>query len=367
MPLCVRRCPSRPELDIQGAVGSGRGKRARRATRRKIAPSSPASSCPVSLLLPQLAVTLVFFYWPAAQALWQSFLVQDAFGLSTEFVWFDNYVELFKRPDYYHAVGVTFAVRRHRRLPVARPRAAARRDGGSNDHGREGLPHLADLALCGGARGRGRAVASSCSSRARALRGACCKLGHRLESYLLNGDQALALVILAAAWKQISYNFLFFLAGLQADPEIAHRGGRDRRREAAAPLLDHRVPAAVADDLLPARRQHHLRVLRHLRHHPHGDPRRPRQGDRDARLQGLPRRQARRRSRRLGGAIGDPDGHRDRAHRDPVPLSSSGGCITRRDAWSSTAVRKSPAAPRADRRRSRRRLPGLLGDRRLDP
>src|SRR6516162_5130466 len=60
------------------------------------------------LLLPQLVVSIVFFYWPAAQALWQSFLVQDAFGLSTEFVWFENYVELFRNPDYYHSIGVTF-------------------------------------------------------------------------------------------------------------------------------------------------------------------------------------------------------------------------------------------------------------------
>ena len=60
------------------------------------------------LVLPQLAVSLIFFYWPAAQALWQSFLVQDAFGLSTEFVWFENYVALLKTPEYYHAIGVTF-------------------------------------------------------------------------------------------------------------------------------------------------------------------------------------------------------------------------------------------------------------------
>ena len=45
---------------------------------------------PYLLILPQLAVSLIFFYWPAMQALQQSFLVQDAFGLSTEFVWFEN-------------------------------------------------------------------------------------------------------------------------------------------------------------------------------------------------------------------------------------------------------------------------------------
>src|SRR5262252_9231158 len=60
------------------------------------------------LVLPQFAISLVFFYWPAVQALWQSFLVQDAFGLSTEFVWFENYIALLKTPEYYHAIGVTF-------------------------------------------------------------------------------------------------------------------------------------------------------------------------------------------------------------------------------------------------------------------
>jgi sn-glycerol 3-phosphate transport system permease protein len=50
---------------------------------------------PLLLLLPQLAITVVFFYWPASQAVWQSFLLQDAFGTSTEFVWFENYAALF--------------------------------------------------------------------------------------------------------------------------------------------------------------------------------------------------------------------------------------------------------------------------------
>src|SRR4029079_12901408 len=56
---------------------------------------------PYLLLGPQLLVTLVFFYWPASQALWQSFLLQDAFGLRTDFIWFENYRDLFGRPDYY--------------------------------------------------------------------------------------------------------------------------------------------------------------------------------------------------------------------------------------------------------------------------
>ena len=58
---------------------------------------------PFLLLLPQLAITVVFFYWPASQAVWQSFLLQDAFGTSTEFVWFENYQALFADPGYLKA------------------------------------------------------------------------------------------------------------------------------------------------------------------------------------------------------------------------------------------------------------------------
>ena len=63
---------------------------------------------PYLLVLPQFAISLIFFYWPAGQALEQSFLVQDAFGLSSEFVWFENYVQLLQTSEYYHAIGVTF-------------------------------------------------------------------------------------------------------------------------------------------------------------------------------------------------------------------------------------------------------------------
>src|SRR3954464_10328658 len=62
---------------------------------------------PYALLVPQIIITLVFFYWPASQAVWQSFLLQDAFGLSTVFIWFDNYRELLTQPDYYRTIGVT--------------------------------------------------------------------------------------------------------------------------------------------------------------------------------------------------------------------------------------------------------------------
>ena len=62
---------------------------------------------PLLLVAPQLAVTLVFFIWPASQALYQSVLVEDAFGLASEFVWLDNFVELFEDPGYLNSLKVT--------------------------------------------------------------------------------------------------------------------------------------------------------------------------------------------------------------------------------------------------------------------
>src|ERR1700712_2321652 len=59
---------------------------------------------PYLLLIPQLIITFVFFYWPASQALWQSFLREDAFGLSAEFIGLENYQTLFASPEYYKAM-----------------------------------------------------------------------------------------------------------------------------------------------------------------------------------------------------------------------------------------------------------------------
>jgi sn-glycerol 3-phosphate transport system permease protein len=173
---------------------------------------------PALLLLPQLLITVVFFYWPASQAVWQSFLVQDAFGISTEFVWFENYKELFSKPDYYKAlwntvvfsalvaffslsIALLFAVMADRQIKghqvyttlLIWPYAVA--------------PAVAGVLWL-------FMFDSSLGMVARALR----SLGMNWDPKL-NGDQAMSLVIMAAVWKQISYNFLFFLAGLQAIPK----------------------------------------------------------------------------------------------------------------------------------------------------
>src|SRR2546429_4900605 len=186
------------------------------------------------LILPQFAISLLFFYWPAAQALWQSFLVQDAFGLSTEFVWFENYVNLLETPEYYHAIGVTFvfsalvvffsltiglllavmANRNIRGVQIYRtfliiPYAVA--------------PAVASVLFI-------FMFQPGLGMIARALQ----RDGIDWNP-VLNGTHAMILVVIVAVWNQISYNFLFFLAGLQSIPRsvieaAAIDGARPMRR-----------------------------------------------------------------------------------------------------------------------------------------
>ncbi|MGH2373388.1 MAG: carbohydrate ABC transporter permease, partial [bacterium] len=62
---------------------------------------------PYALLAPQLAITIVFFFWPAGQAIVQSLLRQDPFGLRTTFVWFENFAHVLGNPTYLNALGIT--------------------------------------------------------------------------------------------------------------------------------------------------------------------------------------------------------------------------------------------------------------------
>jgi sn-glycerol 3-phosphate transport system permease protein len=186
------------------------------------------------LLIPQVAVVLLFFYWPAAQAVWQSFLLQDAFGLSTTFIWFENYTELLTQPEYFDAIARTFVF-------------AALIAGTSLSFALL-LAVMADKPLRGA--GLYRTLLIWPYAVAPAVAGVLWifmlhpSLGV-LARYLramgidwnpqLNGTHAITMIVLAAAWKQISYNFLFFLAGLQAIPKsvfeaAAIDGARPMRR-----------------------------------------------------------------------------------------------------------------------------------------
>jgi sn-glycerol 3-phosphate transport system permease protein len=188
---------------------------------------------PVALLLPQLAITLVFFYWPSSQAIWQSFLLQDAFGLSTDFVWFENYRELLRDPAYYRAMGTTivFSVAVSALSLSIALLLAVQADkqirGASIYTLLLVLPYAVAPAVAG--------VLwlfmfhPSLGTVARGLK----SLGVDWNP-LLNGTHAMILVVLASTWKQISYNFLFFLAGLQSIPrsvlEAASIDGAGRTR-----------------------------------------------------------------------------------------------------------------------------------------
>ena len=173
----------------------------------------PHRVLPYVLLAPQIAVTLVFFVWPASQALYQSLLRQDAFGLRTSFAGLENFAALFRDRDYLHAVAVT-AIFSVSVTALALSSALV-------------LAVMADRVVRGGRVYRTLlvwpyAVAPAVAGVlwlflfnptlgivAFALR----QVGYRWN-HLLNGDQAMVLVVLAAAWKQVSYNFIFFLAGL---------------------------------------------------------------------------------------------------------------------------------------------------------
>ena len=92
--------------------------------------------------------------------------------------------------------------------------------------------------------------------------------------YVSNGNQALLLIVIASVWSQIAYNFLFFLAGLQSIPKsLIEAAAIDGAGPGGA--SGHRLPAALANRVLPARRQPHLLVVRHLRGGRRGDGRGP--------------------------------------------------------------------------------------------
>jgi sn-glycerol 3-phosphate transport system permease protein len=173
---------------------------------------------PYLLLLPQLVITTVFFFWPAGQAIYQSTLLQDPFGLHSRFVWLENFTIVLGNPLYLNAVGNTVVFS----LAVTLLSMSAAL----------GLAVLADRPIRFALAYKtllmwpyavAPAVAAllwlfvfhpSVGIIGQALR----KAGIPWD-YKLNGDQAMGLIIFAAAWKQVSYNFLFFLAGLQAIPK----------------------------------------------------------------------------------------------------------------------------------------------------
>jgi sn-glycerol 3-phosphate transport system permease protein len=173
--------------------------------------------CPAVLLTPQLAVTIVFFFWPAGQAILQSLRGGDAFGLATRFVGVDNFTQLFADPDYLASFAITgvfsvavaiLALAPGLLLAVMADRVAK---GAAFYKTVLLMPYAIAPAIAG-------ILWMFLFNPTIGVLAAALRAGGVDWNYLLDGHQAMGLVILAAAWKQISYNFLFFLAGLQAIP-----------------------------------------------------------------------------------------------------------------------------------------------------
>ncbi len=172
---------------------------------------------PYLLLAPQLAITAVFFFWPAGQALFMSVLQQDPFGAKVVFVGLENFKAIFEDPDYLAALWRTawfsLAVTLLAMVPALLLAVMADRVARWATFYKTTLivPYAIAPAVAGvlwlfmfnPAIGSVAWVMKS--------------LGVDWNP-TLNGTHAMWLVILASAWKQIAYNFLFFLAGLQSIP-----------------------------------------------------------------------------------------------------------------------------------------------------
>lgn len=203
----------------------------------------PGQKLPLLLVAPQLALTAVFFLWPAGEAIWFSTQRQDAFGLRTAFVGLDNFAELFADPLYLESMvrTVVFCV-----AVAALAMAVALF-----------LAVFADREIAGRAIYRTLLIWPYAVAPAVAavlwiliLHPQIGLLGRWLNrhgvawDYKLRDGQAMSVVILASAWKQVSYDFIFFLAGLQSIPRavveaarIDGAGGWRRFRTITLPLL----------------------------------------------------------------------------------------------------------------------------------
>jgi sn-glycerol 3-phosphate transport system permease protein len=172
---------------------------------------------PYALLAPQIAVTVIFFFWPAAQAVWYSFLVQDPFGQSVTFVWFDNFKDLFRNSEYLESFKITaiFSVLVAGSGIVISLLLATMADrvvrGALAYKTLLIWPYAVAPAVAGVL--WGFLFAPSLGIITFFLKRAGVDW-----NWLVNSDQAMLLIVVASTWKQISYNFLFFLAGLQSIP-----------------------------------------------------------------------------------------------------------------------------------------------------
>jgi sn-glycerol 3-phosphate transport system permease protein len=174
---------------------------------------------PWLLLVPQMLIIGVFFFWPAAQALLQSMQLQDSFGLSTQWVGLDNfktlfsdaaYLESFKNTALFSILVAVLGISLSLMLAVFADRVVK---GALAYRTMLIVPYAVAPAVAGVLWVFMFSPSIGVVSYA---------LSHWLGfdwNHLLNSTHAMTLIVAAAVWKQLSYNFLFFLAGLQSIPK----------------------------------------------------------------------------------------------------------------------------------------------------
>ena len=177
-----------------------------------------SSWLPWLLIAPQLVVIVVFFFWPAIQAVLQSFQVQDAFGLSKEWVGFQNFLQLWNDESYLASFKTTaifsiLVAGLGISLSLVLAIFADRIIKGAMFYKTMLIVPYAVAPVVAGV-----LWIFMFSPSLGVVAYALGKIGINWN-HLLNGTHAMTLVVMAAVWKQISYNFLFFLAGLQSIPK----------------------------------------------------------------------------------------------------------------------------------------------------
>lgn len=176
------------------------------------------SYLPYLLVGPQILITVVFFIWPAGHALYQSLLIQDAFGLRTEFVWFENFEVLFEDEHYLGSFKRTvfFSV-----LVASLSMGFALALAAMADRVIKGAMAYRTLLIWPYAVApvvAGALWVFMLDPTLGILTYGLSAMGYEWN-HKLNGGEAMTLVVIAAAWKQVAYNFLFFLAAMQSIPK----------------------------------------------------------------------------------------------------------------------------------------------------
>ena len=208
------------------------------------------SAIPYLFIAPQILIITVFFLWPAAQAIFQSFLLQDAFGLSSQFVWFKNYGDTILSSSWLQAAGFTMvfsALVTFLSLALALFLAVK-----ANEviHGARSYKTLLMWAY---------AIAPPVAGLMgnlmfnpligdvyKFLNAIGWDFDHKLDPF-----DAGFVVVLIAVWKQVSVNFIFFLSGLQGIPKsVTEEPPTLDCQSPTRRFLDHRVPASRTDHLL---------------------------------------------------------------------------------------------------------------------